>query len=115
MTKQTDSDVFWLASPVAGRKDILWSRQGADGRMLVMCFQETSVEIPTSQSAGEPWTLNFSKSHNAGNACSFWQVLIEASTQEAYSLSETAKSGILRRANARNKKLPAAVRAALES
>src|SRR3546814_11914867 len=108
---QTRSDVFWLASPVTEQEKILWSRQGKAGRLLVTCFPETSMELPMSLSAGERLTLNFLKSHNAGKESSSLRASMETSTQPEYSLSSTAKTGILRRAAARHKELPAADRA----
>lgn len=113
--KPTDSDVCWQPSPIEGEEIMLWSRQGRAGRLQVTCWPETRTTLTTSQLLGEPSTLNVSASPNDASACSFAQVLTTPSMPETYSLSTTAKAGILRRAEKRKKQLPAAVRAALES
>jgi hypothetical protein len=86
-----------------------YSRQGKDGRTLVLCLD------PAGQSAGESSTPNSSAWPNAAAVCSLSQVLETGSIPARYFLSSTACAGILRRAAKRGKDLPEALAIALRS
>src|SRR5690606_39853529 len=83
------------------------SRQGKDGRTLVLCLD------PKEQSHGGFSTPNISEWPNAAVVCSLSQVLETGSIPQRYFLSSTACAGILRRAEKRGKKLPAMLEQAL--
>jgi len=86
-----------------------WSRQGRDGRTLVLSLD------PKGQSRGGSSTPNISAWPNDAAACSLSQVLCRGSIPEKYSLSSTACAGILRRAARRGKVLPPLLERALRA
>ena len=88
------SSVPWWANPQR------YSRQGEDGRTLVVCMD------PKEQQHGGCWMPNISAWPNDAAVCSLSQVLEEGSIPQRYSLSPKACAGILRRAEARGKTLP---------
>ena len=102
--KTTPSGAFWAALPV---KMARWNHQGESGRTLVLCMD------PGAQSPGGPWTPNISEWPNDAAVCSLSQVLETGSIPLKYFLSEKACAGILRRAEARGRMLPAALHSAL--
>ncbi len=104
--KTTPSGAFWLGLP---EKMSRWSRQGANGRTLVLCMD------PGEQSHGGPWTPNTSDWPNDAAVCSLSQVLETGSIPPRFFLSGTACAGILRRAEKRGKKLPPALQLALQT
>jgi hypothetical protein len=63
--------------------------------------------------AGECWTLSISESPSVVEDCSLSAVLQTTGDLSKYFLSQKAASGILRRAERRNKKLPEPLRQAL--
>jgi hypothetical protein len=65
--------------------------------------------------AGECWTLSISESPSVVEDCSLSAVLQTTGDLSKYFLSQKAASGILRRAERRNKKLPQGLRQALTS
>ena len=105
-TEATHSDVF-LALSLG--KIASCSRQGVNGRTLVVCMD------PKEQSRGGFLTPNISAWPNAAAVCSLSQVLETTSIPARFFLSPTACAGILRRAEARGKTLPAALHSALLS
>ncbi len=84
------------------------SLQGKDGRTLVVCMD------PSEQSLGGSWTPNISAWPNDAAVCSLSQVLEQGSIPSKYFLSAKACAGILRRAEARGKTLPAPLMLALK-
>lgn len=80
---------------------------GGGGRTLVVCMDQRE------QSRGGCWTPNISAWPNDAAVCSLSQVLMEGSIPPRYFLSATAAAGILRRAEARGKTLPAPLLSAL--
>ncbi|PBK06273.1 hypothetical protein CNQ84_00755 [Pseudomonas abyssi] len=96
-TKAMRSAAFsvpWWANPQR------YSRQGEDGRTLVVCMD------PKEQRHGGCWMPNISAWPNDAAVCSLSQVLEEGSIPQRYFLSPKACAGILRRAEARGKTLP---------
>jgi hypothetical protein len=61
----------------------------------------------------ESWTLNMPEYHSGAVASSLSDILETGDVPRRYYLSATACKGILRRAEKRGKKLPAALAAAL--
>lgn len=78
--------------------------------------EPSSVDWQSSGMGGHTafLTLNISDWPSDGSACSLSQVLEDGLLPQRYFLSPKACAGILRRAEARGKELPAALRAALE-
>ena len=105
-TKATPSDAF-LARLLG--KTASCSQQGKGGRTLVVCLD------PKEQSLGGFLTPNISAWPNDAAVCSLSQVLEQGSIPSRYFLSAKACAGILRRAEARGKTLPAALHSALRS
>src|SRR5690554_1838903 len=93
----------WWANPNR------FSHQGENGRTLVVCMD------PKEQQHGGCWMPNISAWPNDAAVCSLSQVLEEGSIPQRYFLSPKACAGILRRAEARGKTLPAALLSALRS
>jgi hypothetical protein len=85
------------------------SRQGANGRTLVVCM------APKEQSRGESLMPNISEWPNAAAVCSLSQVLETGLIPQRFFLSSTACAGILRRAEKRGKELPTTLRHALQA
>jgi hypothetical protein len=83
------------------------SRQGVDGRTLVVCM------VPKEQSRGGSLTPNTSEWPNDADVCSLSQVLETTSIPQRFFLSPRACAGILRRAEKRGKVLPPALAQAL--
>jgi len=69
---------------------------------------------PSEQSLGGSWTPNISAWPNDAAVCSLSQVLEQGSIPSKYFLSAKACAGILRRAEARGKTLPAPLMLALK-
>ncbi|MCT5186652.1 hypothetical protein LZM68_33850, partial [Pseudomonas aeruginosa] len=86
-----------------------WSRQGPDGRTLVVCMD------PAEQPHGGFWMPNISDWPNDASVCSLSQVLEQDSIHAKYFLSAKACAGIIRRAEARGKTLPDTLLSALHS
>lgn len=63
----------------------------------------------------ECWTLNGSESRSDAVACSLSDILETGDMPQRFFLSERACAGILRRAERRGKKLPEALKLALET
>ncbi len=101
-TRSATSSQPWWANPKNS------SRQGANGRTLVVCMD------PSEQPRGGFWTPNISAWPNDAAVCSLSQVLEQTSIPQRYFLSQTACAGIIRRAEARGRKLPELLQAALE-
>ena len=99
-------DVFWERLPA---KAANYSLQGEDGATLVLCLD------PKGQSLGESLMPNISEWPNAADVCLLSQVLERDSIQQKFYLSGKACAGILRRAEARGKKLPEALEKALQA
>jgi hypothetical protein len=104
--KTMPSGAFWLELPA---KMASLSRQGENGRTLVMCL------APKEQSRGASSTPNISEWPNDAAVCSLSQVLETTSIPSRFFLSSTACAGILRRAEKRKKALPEALELALLS
>jgi len=104
--KTTHSAAFWERLPA---KIANSSRQGSDGRTLVLCMD------PKEQWRGDSSTPNFSAWPNAAAVCSLSQVLERGSIPQRYFLSSKACEGILRRAEKRGKSLPLSLHAALQA
>jgi hypothetical protein len=85
------------------------SRQGKNGRTLVMCL------APKEQSRGASSTPNISEWPNDAAVCSLSQVLETTLIPQRYFLSSTACAGILRRADKRGKQLPTQLLHALQA
>ena len=102
--KATPSDAFLVR--LLG-KTASCSLQGSAGKTLVVCM------APKEQSHGGFWTPNISAWPNDAAVCSLSQVLETGSIPLKYFLSEKACAGILRRAEARGRMLPAALHSAL--
>lgn len=83
------------------------SRQGKNGRTLVVCLD------PRARWHGGSSTPNISEWPNAAAVCSLSQVLEKTSIPATYFLSSTACAGILRRAANRGKTLPEPLHRAL--
>jgi hypothetical protein len=92
---------------LAGEDDALLP-SGKNGRTQVLSL------APREHSPGESSTLNTSPWHNDASVCLLSEVLEMTSIPLRYFLSSTACEGILRRAEARGKKLPERLRVALE-
>ena len=105
-TKRMRSAAFWQGLP---EKIASCSRQGADGRTLVVCLD------PRAQSRGASLTPNISDWPNDAAVCSLSQVLERGSIPQRYFLSSTACAGILRRAEKRGTALPPALQQALQT
>lgn len=97
-TAAMPSGISWAHWP---EKAVRSSRQGENGRTLVVCLD------PVGASPGVSSTLNISVSPNAASVCFLWQVVEMVSIPPKYFLSAQACSGILVRAARRGKKLPA--------
>ena len=93
----------WWANPMRS------SRQGENGRTLVVCM------APSEQPHGGCWMPNISAWPNDAAVCSLSQVLEQGSIPHRYFFSAKACAGILRRAEARGKKLPAPLMLALKA
>ncbi len=106
LQRTTPSDAFWESLPA---KAANWNHQGEGGRTLVLCMD------PREQSRGGFSMPNISEWPNDAAVCSLSQVLETGSIPPQYFLSSTACAGILRRAEARRKVLPAALQEALEA
>src|SRR5690606_11599048 len=104
--KITPSGAFLLSLPA---KKSRLSRQGKNGRTLVLCLD------PKEQSRGESLMPNISAWPNDAAVCSLSQVLERGSIPSRYFLSAKRCAGILRRAEKRGKELPQALRLALEA
>ena len=91
-TTQTPSDVF-LARLLG--KAVHCSRQGANGRTLVVCMD------PNAQSLGGFLMPNISEWPNDVAECSLSQALEKGSTPERYYLTSRTCAGILRRLQAK--------------
>ncbi len=102
---ETLSDAFLLHWPEKRRR---YSRQGENGRTLVMCLD------PAGQSLGESSMPNISDWPNAASVCSLSDVLETGPIPERFFLSSTACAGILRRAEKRGRTFPEPLKAALE-
>src|SRR5476649_1300077 len=102
--KTTPSDAFWLDLPEKARN---FSRQGENGRTLVVCM------APKEQSHGSSRMPNISKWPNDAAVCSLSQVLERTSIPQKYFLSSKACAGILRRAEKRGRQLPELLAVAL--
>jgi hypothetical protein len=63
----------------------------------------------------EFWTLSSSEFHSAADACSLSDILETGEVPQRYFLSATACRGILRRASAKARGLPAALHQALSA
>ncbi|SUF22572.1 DNA-cytosine methyltransferase [Pseudomonas putida] len=85
------------------------NRQGANGRTLVVCMD------PRETVDGGFWMPNISAWPNDAAVCSLSQVLEQGSIPSKYFLSAKACAGILRRAEARGKTLPAPLMHALKA
>lgn len=83
------------------------SRQGVNGRTLVLCM------APKEQSHGGFLMPNISAWPNDASVSSLSQVLETGSIPQRFFLSTTACAGILRRAEKRGKELPTPLRIAL--
>src|SRR5690606_14374269 len=83
--KTTHSGAFWERLP---GKTARWSRQGSDGRTLVVCMD------PKEQSRGGSSMPNISAWPNAAAVCSLSQVLERGSIPQRYFLSPKACEGI---------------------
>ena len=83
--------------------------RGQMGGTLVLSW------VPREQSRGEPWTPNTSAWPNDAAVCSLSQVLETTSIPQRFYLSSRACAGILRRAEARGKKLPQQLEMALRT
>lgn len=88
-------------------KMIRSSRQGVNGRTLVLCM------APKEQSHGGFLMPNISAWPNDASVSSLSQVLETGSIPQRFFLSTTACAGILRRAEKRGKELPTPLRIAL--
>jgi hypothetical protein len=77
-----------------------WSRQGKNGRTLVLCLD------PKGQPRGDSLMPNISEWHNDAGVVSLSQVLETGSIPQQYFLTGKACAGILRRAAARGRALP---------
>lgn len=104
--KLTPSDVSWGYSL---GKNASFSRQGVNGRTLVLCM------VPKGQSLGGSSMPNISAWPNDAAVCSLSQVLVTGSIPQQYFLSKMACAGILRRAAKRGKTLPAQLDRALRA
>ena len=104
-TGETLSDAFWQHWPAKMRR---FSRQGEDGRTLVMCLD------PAGQSRGASLMPNISAWPNAAAVSSLSHVLAEEPIPERFFLSSAACAGILRRAAKRGRTLPRLLQEALE-
>lgn len=104
--KTTPSDAFLVLLP---EKMMHLSRQGKDGRTLVVCLDHKE------QSHGVSSTPNISEWPNDADVCLLSQVLERDSIPQKYYLSQTACEGILRRAEKRGKKLPGMLESALKA
>lgn len=104
VTETTPSAAFWERLPAKMGQS---SRQGSDGRTLVVCLD------PKEQSRGGSLMPNISEWPNDAAVCSLSQVLVKGSIPQRYFLSRKACAGILRRAEARGKRLPDLLRRAL--
>lgn len=102
-TPSAASSAPWWANPMRS------SRQGENGRTLVVCM------VPAEQQHGGCWMPNISAWPNDAAVCSLSQVLEQGSIPQRYFLSAKACAGILRRAEARGKTLPAELHSALLS
>ena len=100
----TPSDAFLALFPGKMSQS---SRQGKNGRTLVVCL------APKEQSRGGSKTPNISEWPNDAAVCSLSQVLETGLIPQRYFLSSTACAGILRRAEKRGKTLPALLQVAL--
>src|SRR6202008_1023190 len=96
--KTMPSAAFWERLPVKMSRS---SRQGENGRTLVVCLD------PKGQSLGASLMPNISEGPNDPGVFSLSQVLEAGSIPPQYFLSQMACAGILRRADKRGKKLPA--------
>ena len=105
-TRLTPSDAYSGRWP---EKMARSSRQGENGRTLVMCAD------PGAQSHGGSLTPSISDWPNDAAVCSLSQVLETGSIPQRYFLSSTASAGILHRAEKRGKKLPALLEHALQA
>lgn len=85
------------------------SRQGVNGRTLVLCL------APKEQSRGASSMPNISEWPNAAVVCSLSQVLETGSIPPRFFLSSKACAGILRRSEKRGKKLPEPLLRALQA
>jgi hypothetical protein len=123
-----DSDEEWMTSVVNSPLSLsdwlhAYARAGSSGKMSpVFCpAQEDETLVPSSgrwanSGMGMPtecWTLSSSESPNAVEECSLLATLETGVLPRRFFLSAKACSGILRRADKRNKKLPPALEAAL--
>ena len=102
-TPSAASSAPWWANPKNS------SRQGANGRTLVVCMD------PSEQPRGGFWMPNISAWPNDAAVCSLAQVLEQGSIPSKYFLSAKACAGIIRRAEARGKTLPDTLLSALRS
>ena len=104
MTMRSGVSLATLSGKIASS-----SRQGVNGRTLVVCLG------PKEQSRGGSLTPNISEWPNDAAVCSLSQVLEKGSIPPRFFLSGTACAGILRRAEKRGKSLPPSLHAALQA
>jgi len=105
-TRERTSDASSKASAASQTKPYLFLQLRSG------CPQEASWETVTPL-PGECLTLSIGEFPNEENASSLSQIL-QAGVPSTYFLSPKACQGILRRASARGKELPAVLRIALE-
>ncbi len=110
LTERTPSANFWQR--LSEDPSVVWSLQGTAGEEGGQ-VQVMLLDLQDKQ-RGAYWTRRVGEFHSAAVASSLSAVLeTSPSVQARYSLSRTAKDGVLRRAKNRNKKLPALLEEAL--